>query len=57
MNRFNKLVGLIFGKLYHEFPVAVELGPEAFLEKKVDERDEKGGFSFPEYFDSTVRWL
>ena len=57
MNKFNKLVGLIFGKLYEEFPVPVELEPDQFFEQMVEELDEEGGFNFPDYFDSTVRWL
>ena len=57
MNKFNKLVGLIFGKLYEGFPVPLELEPDQFFEQMVEELNEEGGFDFSDYFDSTVRWL
>ncbi len=57
MNKFNKLVGFIFGKLYEEFPVPLELEPNLFFGKMAEDLDEEGEFNFPDYFDSTVRWL
>lgn len=38
MDKFNKLVGVPFGWLYGEFPVPVELIPEAFLDHVIDEK-------------------
>ncbi|WP_432695714.1 hypothetical protein ACQUQP_14340 [Marinobacterium sp. YM272] len=57
MDKFNKLVGTIFGRLYEEFPVPVQLVPENFLNHVIDVDDENGAFSFSEYFESTVKWL
>lgn len=57
MDKFNKLVGTMFGCLYEEFPVPVHLVPENFLDQVINEDDEHGAFSFSEYFESTVKWL
>lgn len=57
MEKFNKLVGILFGKLYESFPVALEVEPETFLDSIIDELDAEGAFGFSDYFDSTVRWL
>ena len=57
MNKFNKLVGLIFGSLYEQFPRPVEMNQKTFLEEIIDDLDEEGAFSFGEYFGSTVKWL
>ena len=57
MEKFNKLVGLIFGKLYEEFPVPVELTPETFLNQIIGEDDGEGSFNFDDYFGSTIKWL
>ncbi|GHE21779.1 hypothetical protein [Halomonas urumqiensis] len=57
MEKFNRLVALLFGTLYEEFPVPHRLDAARFLEKVIDERDEEGAFNFSEYFESTVKWL
>lgn len=57
MEKFNKLVGLVFGRLYEEFPVPLDVRPEAFLDLVIDETDDEGAFNFPEYFASTIKWL
>lgn len=57
MNKFDRLVGLIFGSLYEQFPQPVEMNHKTFLEVIIDDLDEEGAFSFNEYFGSTVKWL
>jgi len=57
MEKFNNLVGLIFGKLYEGFPVPLHITPTLFLESVISEDDEDGSFNFSEYFSSTVKWL
>ncbi|MBZ0330689.1 hypothetical protein KZO25_10225 [Halomonas sp. ANAO-440] len=57
MEKFNRLVALLFGTLYEEFPVPYRLDAAKFLEKVIDQSDEEGAFNFPEYFESTVKWL
>ena len=57
MEKFDQLAGLIFGKLYSEFPVPLRIFPEQFLEKVIDKDDHEGSFNFIEYFDGTVKWL
>jgi hypothetical protein len=57
MEKFDKLAGAVFGLLYEEFPVPVNLTPETFLESVIDEDDSEGSFGFPVYFDSTIKWL
>lgn len=57
MEQFNLLVGLLFGRLYEEFPVALRVTPAQFLEEAIEEDDYGGSFNFVEYFESTVRWL
>ncbi|WP_155988435.1 hypothetical protein [Thioalkalivibrio sp. AKL19] len=57
MEKFNLLVGLLFGKLYEEFPVAFRVTPEQFLEEIIEKEDYEGSFDFTEYLESTVRWL
>lgn len=57
MEKFNRLVALLFGTLYEEFPVPYRLDAARFLENVIEARDEEGAFNFPEYFESTVKWL
>ena len=57
MEKFNLLVGLLFGRLYGEFPVALRVTPEQFLDEAIDKEDYEGSFNFMEYFESTVKWL
>lgn len=57
MEKFNLLVGLLFGRLYEEFPVSLRVTPEQFLNQTIAEDDEEGSFNFKEYFESTLRWL
>ena len=57
MEKFNLLAGLLFGRLYEDFPVPLRIAPEQFLEEVIDEDDFEGSFNFIEYFESTVRWL
>ena len=57
MEKFNLLAGLLFGKLYEEFPVSLRIRPEQFLDQVIAENDSEGSFNFLEYFESTVRWL
>ncbi|WP_404366786.1 hypothetical protein [Marinobacter sp.] len=57
MAKFNLLVGLLFGRLYEEFPVSLRVTPEQFLDEIVDKEDYEGSFNFMEYFESTVKWL
>jgi hypothetical protein len=57
MEKFNLLVGLLFGRLYEEFPVSLRVTPEQFLNQTIVEDDEDGSFNFKEYFESTLRWL
>lgn len=57
MEKFNRLTGLLFAKLFEEFPVPTRFTPHSFFEQMIEILDEEGGFNFPEYFESTVRWL
>jgi len=57
MDKFNDLVGLIFGRLYEAFPVPLEVDPNTFHEQAIATNDEEGAFGFSEYFSSTVKWL
>ncbi|UXZ55958.1 hypothetical protein LOS15_08020 [Halomonas sp. 7T] len=57
MEKFNRLVGLLFGTLYEEFPVPLRLDAGDYLEKTIDEDDYEGSFNFSEYFEHTVKWL
>ena len=57
MEKFNLLVGLLFGTLYEKFPVPLRINPEQFLDQTIGKDDEEGSFDFMEYFDSTVKWL
>ncbi|MFY3772997.1 hypothetical protein ACOSZC_02585 [Marinobacter salsuginis] len=57
MEKFNSLVGLLFGRLYDEFPVPLRVRPEQFLDEVIAKEDHEGSFNFIEYFESTVRWL
>jgi hypothetical protein len=57
MEKFNKLVGLIFGRLYENFPTPLQLKPASFLESVISKDDGDGAFNFPDYFSSTIKWL
>ncbi|MFT7404679.1 hypothetical protein [Zhongshania sp.] len=57
MDNFNRLTGLLFAKLFEEFPVPIRLTPDSFLEQLIKELDDEGEFNFPVYFSSTVKWL
>ena len=56
IGKFNKLVGLIFGSLYEQFPQPVVMNDEKFR-GDFDDFDEKDAFDFRSYFESTIRWL
>ncbi len=57
MDKFNVLVGHLFGRLYDEFPVPLRVRPEQFLNETIEIDDFEGSFNFMEYFESTVKWL
>lgn len=57
MDKFNVLVGHLFGRLYEDFPVPLRVRPEQFLNDTIELDDFEGSFNFMEYFESTVRWL
>jgi hypothetical protein len=42
VEKFNLLVGLLFGRLYEEFPVALRVTPAQFLEEAIEEDDHGG---------------
>ena len=50
MEKFNLLVGLLFGKLYEEFPVSLRITPEQFHDQVIVKSDQDGSFDFMEYF-------
>lgn len=57
MDKFNTLVGHLFGRLYDEFPVPLRIRSDQFLNETIEEDDFEGSFNFMEYFESTVKWL
>ena len=57
MEKFNQLVGLIFGNMYKDFPEPVALLPELYLQVLPIELSEDEACNFPNYFESTINWL
>jgi hypothetical protein len=58
MEKFNKFVGALFGKMYEEFPMPIRVEPESFLREMLSELDTvEKSMEFPDFFRSTIKWL
>lgn len=57
MEKFNLFVGLLFGRLYEEFPTSLRIAPEQFVCQIVAESGQDDSFKFIDYFENTVKWL
>lgn len=58
IERFDKFVGVLFGRLYSAFPVPLRIDPESFITEFLDEMDSvDSAIEFPEFFRSNIKWL
>lgn len=58
MENFNKFVGVLFGKMYQEFPEPLGIEPESFLKEMLADLDTVDkAKEFPDFFRATIKWL